>query len=119
MPVRITPSSGNFFEDLGLPDAVVLDLKVRLAVEINWLIKCQQLTQVTAAKCLEVGQSKIAGLKSYKLDVFSVERLLSFLLALGQDVEIRICPHRATRARGRIVVRRAGTSSAQRALAHA
>jgi predicted XRE-type DNA-binding protein len=97
-------SSGNVLADLGLPDAAELDTKVRLAVEINRLIKDKRLTQVTAAECLEVSQPKISALKNYKLDGFSVERLMSFLLALGQDVVIQIAPRRTTRAPGRILV---------------
>jgi predicted XRE-type DNA-binding protein len=111
-PARVVPSSGNVFEDLGLPDAIALDISVRLAVEINRLINDQQLTQVTAAKCLEVSQPKISALKNYKLGGFSVESLMSFLLALGQDVEIRVSPRRDARAPGRIVVRRMSDSNA-------
>ncbi|HEU4626591.1 MAG TPA: helix-turn-helix transcriptional regulator [Steroidobacteraceae bacterium] len=103
-PIRMELSSGNVLADLGLPDAAELDTKVRLAVEINRLIKDKRLTQVTAAECLEVSQPKISALKNYKLDGFSVERLMSFLLALGQDVEIRISPRRSTRTPGRILV---------------
>jgi predicted XRE-type DNA-binding protein len=106
-PIRMELSSGNVFADLGLPDAAELDTKVRLAVEINRLIENKRLTQATAAECLEVSQPKISALKNYKLDGFSVERLMSFLLALGQDVEIRITPRRSARAAGRIVVQSA------------
>lgn len=102
--IPIEASSGNVFEDLGLPDAAELDTKVRLAVEINRLIAAQRLTQVTAAARLEVSQPKISALKNYRLEGFSVERLMSFLLALGQDVEIRITPRRGSRAAGRVVV---------------
>jgi len=90
--VHVEPSSGNAFADLGLADAAALNTKVRLAAEINRLIKDRRLTQVSAAECLEVSQPKISALKNYKLDGFSVERLMSLLLALGQDVEIRISP---------------------------
>lgn len=106
-PVLIEPSSGNVFADLGLGDAAELDTKVRLAVAINRLIKGKRLTQTTAAERLAVGRPKISSLTNYKLDGFSVERLMSFLLALGQDVEIRITPRRAGRAPGRIVVQTA------------
>jgi predicted XRE-type DNA-binding protein len=115
----MTPSSGNVFQDLELADAVALGIKVRLAVEINRLINAQQLYQVTAAKCLEVSRSKIAALKSYKLGAFSAHRLMSFLLALGQDVEIRVNARRAACATGRIVVRRMSTSRVRRGLTHA
>lgn len=105
--VRIERGSGNVFADLGFPDAEELSTKVRLAVEINRLLVSQRLTQVTAAERLEVSQPKISALKNYKLEGLSVERLMSFLLALGQDVEIRITPRRVARAPGRIVVQAA------------
>ncbi len=76
--------SGHVFADLGLTDAPELRTKVRLAVEINRLINDHRLTRVGAAECLEVSQPQISALKSYKLDGFSVERLRSFLLALGR-----------------------------------
>jgi predicted XRE-type DNA-binding protein len=105
--IRIEASSGNVFADLGLPDATELDTKARLAVEINRLIVEQRLTQATAAARLEVSQPKISALKNYRLDGFSVERLMSYLIALGQDVEIRITPRRASRSPGKIVVQAA------------
>jgi predicted XRE-type DNA-binding protein len=102
--INVEPSSGNIFADLGLSDAIELNMKVRLAVAVNRLLKDKRLTQVSAAECLEVSQPKISALKNYKLDGFSVEHLMGFLLALGQDVEIRISPRRGARALGRIVV---------------
>jgi len=83
--ISIEASSGNVFEDLGLPDGVALDTKARLAVKINGLIADQRFNQVAAAARLEVSQPKISALRNYRLDGFSVERLTSFLLALGQS----------------------------------
>ena len=96
--------SGNVFADLGLPDAAELDTKVRLAVNINRLVAAQRLNQVTAAARLNVSQPKISALKNYRLDGFSVERLMSFLLALGQDVEISTRPRRTAGSHGRVLV---------------
>jgi len=101
---RIEASSGNVLADLGLSDSAELDTKVRLTVEINRLVDARRLSQIEAAAVLEIGQPKISALKNYKLDGFSVERLMSFLLALGQDLEIRITPRRSSRSAGRIVV---------------
>jgi predicted XRE-type DNA-binding protein len=84
--IAIEASSGNAFADLGLPDAVELDTKARLAVKINALIAAQRLNQATAATRLAVGRPMISALKRYRLDGFSVERLVSFLVALGQAV---------------------------------
>ena len=102
--IPVEASSGNVFADLGLPDAAELDTKVHLAVNINRLVAAQRLNQVTAAARLNVSQPKISALKNYRLDGFSVERLMSFLLALGQDVEISTRPRRTAGSHGRVLV---------------
>jgi predicted XRE-type DNA-binding protein len=102
--IAIERSSGNVFADLGLPDAVELDTKVRLAVEIRRALDARSLSQVAAAKILGVTQPKVSALRAYKLDGFSVERLMNFLTALGRDVEIRIKGGARRRALGRISV---------------
>jgi predicted XRE-type DNA-binding protein len=104
MDVDVEVSSGNVFADLGLPDAGELDIKLRLAVEIVRVIEARRLSQVAAADLLGINQPKVSALKNYKLDGFSVERLLTFLLALGKEVEIRIRPWRASKGRNRILV---------------
>src|SRR3990167_7619963 len=89
----IEASSGNVFADLGLPDAEELDTKLRLAVELNRLLKLRRLSQVRAATLLGISQPKVSALKNYKLEGFSVERLMVLLTAMGLDVEIRIKAH--------------------------
>jgi predicted XRE-type DNA-binding protein len=101
---KVEASSGNVFSDLGLADAEELHTKLRLAVEINRLLGARGLSQTAAARLLEINQPKISTLKNLKLEGFSVERLMHFLLALGQDVEIRIRPRTRSRAVGRISV---------------
>jgi predicted XRE-type DNA-binding protein len=96
--------SGNVFEDLGFPDASVLDIKVRLVVEIIRLINARRLSQVAAATLLKINQPKISALKNYKIDGFSVERLMTFLIDLGQDIEIRIKPVETPKSLGTIHV---------------
>ena len=102
--MQVEVGSGNVFADLGLPDAGELDIKLRLAVEIVRVIDTRRLSQVAAAGLLGINQPKVSALKNYKLDGFSVERLLTFLLALGREVEIRIRPRRTSRGRNRILV---------------
>lgn len=102
---RIVPSSGNVFADLGLPGAAELDTKVRLVVAINQALAARKLTQASAAALLGINQPKVSALKNFKIDGFSVERLMSFLTALGSDIEIRVkSPTRMTSRPGRIVV---------------
>ncbi len=96
--------SGNVFADLGLPGADEKRTKVRLAVALNQALKSRHVSQTEAAELLNINQPKISALMNYRLQGFSVERLMHFLNALGRDVEIVV--HRKVRARksGRILV---------------
>jgi predicted XRE-type DNA-binding protein len=88
----VTVGSGNVFADLGLPNAEELGAKLRLCVVINRILEERGLTQVEAAKVLGVSQPKVSALKGYKLEGFSVERLMHFATALEHDVVIEIRP---------------------------
>lgn len=84
----VVRSSGNVFADLGLPDAAELGAKARLCAAINRIVDRKRLSQADTAAALGINQPKVSALLHYKLEGFSVERLMNFLLALGQDVEI-------------------------------
>ena len=86
----IVASSGNVFTDIGLPAAEEKRTKVQLAVALNQIIQNRRLSQAAAADALRVNQPKISALANYRLEGFSVERLMNFLNALGRDVEIVI-----------------------------
>jgi predicted XRE-type DNA-binding protein len=100
----ITRGTGNVFADLGYADAEERQTKLRLAHAINRVIGRRRLTQAAAADKLGVNQPKVSALANYKLDGFSVERLMTFLTALDQDVEIVIKRKPRSRAAGRISV---------------
>jgi predicted XRE-type DNA-binding protein len=99
---QVEAGSGNVFEDLGYADAGERTLKVQLAVEVNRLLRARGLTQSAAADLFGIRQPHVSELTRYRLDRFSVERLMEFLVGLGQDVEIRVRP-RAGRASRRAV----------------
>src|SRR5260370_1195236 len=86
----ITRGTGNVFADLGYADAEERQTKLRLAHAVNGVIARRRLNQAAAAEKLEINQPKVSALANYKLDGFSVERLMTFLTALDQDVEIVI-----------------------------
>ncbi|HUK47434.1 MAG TPA: helix-turn-helix transcriptional regulator [Terriglobales bacterium] len=90
MNSRVTASSGNVFADIGLPGAEERKTKVQLAVALNHIIESLGLSQGAAARALRVNQPKISALANYRLEGFSVERLMNFLNALGHDIEIVI-----------------------------
>ena len=107
---RVDEGSGNVLVDLGLSDAAELTTKLQLAVAINQQIEARSLSQIAVAELLSVNQPKVSALQNYKLDGFSVERLMTFLTGLGSDIEIRIRkPKRASNRAGRISVESASS----------
>jgi predicted XRE-type DNA-binding protein len=100
----IVRGTGNVFADLGYADAEERQTKLRLAHAINGVIARRRLTQAAAADKLGINQPKVSALANYKLDGFSVERLMTFLTALDQDVEIVIRKKPRSRPAGRISV---------------
>jgi predicted XRE-type DNA-binding protein len=87
-------SSGNVFADIGLPNAEEHLIKAQLVFRIDGLLKARGLTQADAAKLLGVKQPDISKMLRGDFNQFSVERLMRFLVALGQDVNIVVTPHR-------------------------
>jgi len=102
--IDITRGSDNVFDDLGFPDAAERQVKTRLALAVNDLLKARRLKQREIAEVLNIPQPKVSALKNYRLDQFSVERLMAFLTCLNQDVEIRIRPRPGASGAGHIVV---------------
>lgn len=87
---KITRGTTNIFIDLGFADAAERQTKLKLALAINEIIRTEKFTQIEAATKLKVNQPKISALANYKLEGFSVERLMHFLTALDRDIEISI-----------------------------
>lgn len=100
----VVQSSGNVFADLGLHYAGEKQTRVRLAVAINQIIEARHLSQIAAARLLDINQPKISALVNYRLEGFSVERLMHFLNALDRDVEIVIRKKPRSKRAARIVV---------------
>lgn len=86
--IEYEESCGNIFKDLGLPNPEERLAKARLASIIYDIIEERGLTQVEAAKALDVSQPKISALRNGRLSGFSMERLLAFLRKLDRDIEI-------------------------------
>jgi predicted XRE-type DNA-binding protein len=99
-------NSGYVFADLGLPHPEQELLKAKLTLQIYRLIKTRDLTQTKAGKILGIKQPHVSALMRNRSGSFSVERLMDFLTALGQDVEISVRPSRKNNAHGEVVRRR-------------
>ncbi|HEX9202204.1 MAG TPA: helix-turn-helix transcriptional regulator [Acidobacteriaceae bacterium] len=90
----VVRGSGNVFADLGLPNPDQELMKARLTLQIARIIKDRGFTQAEAAKILGIQQPHVSALARNRAGNFSVGRLMEFLTALGQDVEVVVKPTR-------------------------
>lgn len=73
--IDVTPSSGNVFADLGLPDAEELYAKSFLSIEIARTIRRRRLTPLEAARVLNATEQAIAEIVQGTLAAYSIEKL--------------------------------------------
>ena len=92
MDDAIVHGTGNVFADLELPDASDRMTRTKLAMAVNEIIKARRLKQGDAGRLLGIPQPKVSALVNYRLDGFSLEKLICFLNALARDVCLRIRP---------------------------
>ena len=103
--------SGNVFEDLKFENPEEEQSKSELTAEIVSIIKKKKLTQVAAAKILGVDQPRVSSLLKGNLTLFSIQALMKFLNALGQDIDLVVKPKPLNRNRAHLNVY---TSSSER-----
>jgi predicted XRE-type DNA-binding protein len=82
--------SGNVFADADRPDAELHLLKAEIVNRIDDVLRERRLTQPAAARLMGIGQPDVSKMLRGLLRGFSLERLLLFLAALGQDVTIDV-----------------------------
>jgi predicted XRE-type DNA-binding protein len=91
---RYEVGSRNVFKDLGVPNAEEHLVKAQLVYKIDTIMKERRLKQAETADILGIKQPDVSKMLRGEFRQFSVERLLRFLVALDQDVEIVVRPHR-------------------------
>jgi predicted XRE-type DNA-binding protein len=102
--IAIESSSGNVFEDLGLPHPAERLAKAELARVIRTIVTGKSWTQRRAAKALGIAPPDMSDLMRGKLARFSQERLERFLNALDMDVHIQVGPRRTGKKRASVTV---------------
>ena len=85
-----TISSGKIFQDLGFANAEEKLAKVKLASVIADILEQQQITPQQTAQILGLELEQINNLTNGILKEFTIENLLSYLIKLGQNVEIMV-----------------------------
>jgi len=120
MDEEIKKSSDNLYADFGYKNAEKMQAKAVLARTIYRIIKQRKLSQPKASELLGIPQSSLSKLLRGEIAGFSTDRLLKILNQLGQDVDIKIKPVKASKKKrriGRIHVSSIETSYRQEPLA--
>jgi phage-related protein/predicted XRE-type DNA-binding protein len=88
--VRVTPSTGNVFRDLGFSKEESEHLLVRadLLIQVQKAIASRRLKQAEAAKVLRVTQPRVSDLLRGRIDLFSTDALIDMLARLGVGVRL-------------------------------
>jgi predicted XRE-type DNA-binding protein len=94
--LKVTPSSGNVFRDLGFAAEEAEHLLVRadLLIQLQKTLASRGLTQAKAAKILHVTQPRVSDLLRGRIDLFSTDSLIDMLARLGVHVCFVLKPAR-------------------------
>lgn len=92
MKEKITPSSGNVFDDLGFDaaEAAILQMRASLMSDLRAYVEKNGLTQVAAAERLGISQSRVSDLVRGKWEKFSLEMLITLESRLGRKVSLKL-----------------------------
>jgi predicted XRE-type DNA-binding protein len=85
-------SGGSIFDDLGFPPAEAMNLRLRsqLMIELRRMIEHRGLSQAQAAKLLGVTQPRISNLMGGKINLFSLDHLVTIAARAGAVVRMSV-----------------------------
>ncbi len=96
--IHVEMGTDNIFADIGLPNPEEHLVKAQLVVKITKLMIQRKMKQREAAELFGIKQPDVSKMLRGHFQQFSVERLMRFLVALDQDVEIIVRPRRRPEA---------------------
>lgn len=89
-PSEIVRGSGNVFADFGHPNAAVEQLKALLASEIIGVLNDRELTVRKAEGLTGIAAADFSRIRKTQLDRFTIDRLMTILNRLGQDMDVSV-----------------------------
>jgi len=89
-PLELVRGSGNVFADFGYPNADVEQVKALLAAQIIGVLDDRALTVRKAEDMTGIAAADFSRIRKTKLDRFTIDRLMTILNRLDQDVDVQI-----------------------------
>jgi predicted XRE-type DNA-binding protein len=87
---ELVRGSGNVFRDLDLPNPDLEQLRSILAAQIVKTLDRRHLTVRQAAELTGIAAADFSRIRNIKLGRFTVDRLMTVLGRLGQQVEVNV-----------------------------
>lgn len=88
--LEIVRGSGNVFRDLGRPNADLEQARALLATRIVKALDKNKLTARAAEKLTGVAHTDLSRIRNAKLERFTLDRMITILGKLDQDVEVSV-----------------------------
>src|SRR3954466_14410966 len=82
--------SGNVFRDFGHPNADLEQTRAILAAQIIGVLDDRKLSVRAAEELTGVAASEFSRIRNVKLQRFTIDRMITILGKLGQDVEVSV-----------------------------
>jgi predicted XRE-type DNA-binding protein len=88
--MELVRGSGNVFRDFGHPNADLEQARTILAAKIIDALDGRKLTARAAEKLTGVSHTDLSRIRNAKLDRFTLDRMITILGKLDQDIEVSI-----------------------------
>lgn len=88
--IEVEHGSGNVFRDLGLPNPEIEQLKAILAAKIIGVLDSQKISVRAAHEMTGFAAADFSRVRQAKLSRFTIDRLMTMLDRLDQDVEVTV-----------------------------
>jgi predicted XRE-type DNA-binding protein len=89
----IIRGSGNVFHDLGHLDADREQLRALLAAKVIGVLDDRKLTVRAAQEVTGIAAADFSRIRKLNLGRFTIDRLMTILSSLGQEVEVSVNVH--------------------------
>ncbi|MEX0697542.1 MAG: helix-turn-helix transcriptional regulator [Dongiaceae bacterium] len=91
--IEIVRGSGNVFRDFGHGNADLEQLKAILAAKIIGVLDDQEISVRKARTITGIAAADFSRIRNAQLDRFTVDRLMTILNRLDQQVKVRVSVH--------------------------
>ena len=88
--IEHTVSAGNVYEDLGYEDSAGMKMKAKAVRMLAMTIADSGMTQSDVAKILGIDQPKISRILRGQFRGLSLEKIIGYIMAFGNDVDITV-----------------------------